>query len=166
MRLNAHTPAILVSLIFSFFLSSFQVKGAATPNDHQLPYYTSNQTLPQYALDFAPLVYLHSDEVFWPSVLSQHFDNVQPEINFTRIDSYVATGQSTQAFLSSSNLQKIDPSQEELIYLSSKESIFDLNSAAWYNIMYLTVYKNSKLILSSLYLLNKASRCRSARWSW
>lgn len=126
-----HTPAIFISLISHFLLSSFQVKGATLPNDHQLPYFTSNQTLPQYALDFAPLVYLHSDEVFWPSVLNQHFDNVQPEINFTRIDSYAATGQSTQAFLSSSNLQKINPTQEELIYLSSKESIFDLDSAAW-----------------------------------
>lgn len=116
-------PAALALVLIPYFSAS------AVP---QLPYFTSNQTIPQYALDFAPLVYLHSDEVFWPSDLNQHLNNVQPQINFSTINSYLATGQSTQAFLTAGNLETIDPTEQELIYLSSKEPIFDLDASPWY----------------------------------
>ncbi|POW14944.1 hypothetical protein PSTT_02584 [Puccinia striiformis] len=127
-----HTPPRPIGniIILTLILLSFSSKVAATtiPNNSTLPYFTSNQTLPQYALDFAPLVYLHSDEVFWPSDVNTHFDNVQPQINFSSVQS---APQTTQDFLRSSNIQKIDSSQQELIYLSAKEPIFDLDSAPW-----------------------------------
>ncbi|KAI9600951.1 hypothetical protein H4Q26_000745 [Puccinia striiformis f. sp. tritici PST-130] len=118
-----------ITILTLILLSSCSRVSATTiPNNSTLPYFTSNQTLPQYALDFAPLVYLHSDEVFWPSDVNTHFDNVQPQINFSSIQS---APQTTQDFLRSSNIQKIDSSQQELIYLSAKEPIFDLDSAPW-----------------------------------
>lgn len=35
--------------------------------------------LPKYALDFAPLVWLDKDEIFWPGNVLVHLDNVHPE---------------------------------------------------------------------------------------
>ncbi|KAA1068367.1 Vacuolar protein sorting-associated protein 62 [Puccinia graminis f. sp. tritici] len=136
MLLNSHQTSSLLTgniiLILALLSPCLdEVLSTTIPNTPQLPYFTSKQTLPQYALDFAPLVYLHSQEVFWPSDLNRHLDNVQPQINFTTVESYLRETQTTQDFLGSSNLQRIPPSQQEITYLSSKNPIFDLDYASW-----------------------------------
>ncbi|EFP80510.2 uncharacterized protein PGTG_06466 [Puccinia graminis f. sp. tritici CRL 75-36-700-3] len=131
MLLNAHLSLLTRNILTFLIARTFQVLTTTIPANGHLPYFTANQTLPQFALDFAPLVYLHSDEVFWPSDLNQHFDNVQPQINFTTLESYLVSAQTTQDFLGSNNLQSIEPTQQEITYLSSKQPIFDLDKASW-----------------------------------
>ncbi|CAH7680937.1 expressed protein [Phakopsora pachyrhizi] len=88
-----------------------------------------NQTIPSYAIDYAPLVYLHSEEKFWPSNYKTHLDNVQPEIDFKIVPSFAASGMNTQTFLRSSNLLNL--TDHDQMYLTSKDSIFKVPMAKW-----------------------------------
>ena len=41
--------------------------------------------IPQYILDYAPLVHLYSEEQFWPCDIKEHLFHVTPELNYTAI---------------------------------------------------------------------------------
>ena len=41
--------------------------------------------IPQYVLDYAPLVHLYSEEQFWPCDIKDHLFHVTPELNYTPI---------------------------------------------------------------------------------
>ncbi len=41
--------------------------------------------IPQYVLDYAPLVHLFSEEQFWPCDIKEHLFHVTPELNYTPI---------------------------------------------------------------------------------
>ncbi|KAI9850880.1 MAG: Vacuolar protein sorting-associated protein 62 [Thelocarpon superellum] len=41
--------------------------------------------IPQYVLDYAPLVYLSDDEDYWPGDISEHFEHVTSYLNYTPI---------------------------------------------------------------------------------
>ena len=41
--------------------------------------------IPQYVLDYAPLVHLYSEEQFWPCDIKDHLLHVTPELNYTPI---------------------------------------------------------------------------------
>lgn len=43
--------------------------------------------IPQYVLDYAPLVHLYSGEEFWPCDIAEHLKHVTPELNYTQIQS-------------------------------------------------------------------------------
>lgn len=43
--------------------------------------------IPQYVLDYAPLVHLYSGEEFWPCDIAEHLRHVTPELNYTQIQS-------------------------------------------------------------------------------
>ena len=47
------------------------------PNKHEIP---------QYVLDYAPLVHLYSEEQFWPCDMKDHLLHVTPELNYTPIE--------------------------------------------------------------------------------
>ena len=42
--------------------------------------------IPQYVLDYAPLVHLYSEEQFWPCDIKEHLFHVTPELNYTPIE--------------------------------------------------------------------------------
>ena len=42
--------------------------------------------IPQYVLDYAPLVHLYSEEQFWPCDMKDHLLHVTPELNYTPIE--------------------------------------------------------------------------------
>lgn len=42
--------------------------------------------IPQYVLDYAPLVHLYSEEQFWPCDIAEHLFHVTPELNYTPIE--------------------------------------------------------------------------------
>ncbi|KAM0800752.1 hypothetical protein BDR22DRAFT_805712 [Usnea florida] len=42
--------------------------------------------IPQYVLDYAPLVHLYSEEQFWPCDIKDHLLHVTPELNYTPIE--------------------------------------------------------------------------------
>lgn len=41
--------------------------------------------IPQYVLDYAPLVHLYSEEQFWPCDIKEHLFHITPELNYTPI---------------------------------------------------------------------------------
>lgn len=41
--------------------------------------------IPQYVLDYAPLVHLYSEEQFWPCDMKEHLFHVTPKLNYTPI---------------------------------------------------------------------------------
>ena len=43
--------------------------------------------IPQYVIDYAPLVHLYSDEEFWPCDILEHLQHTTAYLNFTQIDS-------------------------------------------------------------------------------
>ena len=42
--------------------------------------------IPQYVLDYAPLVHLYSEEQFWPCDMKEHLFHVTPKLNYTAIE--------------------------------------------------------------------------------
>ena len=42
--------------------------------------------IPQYVLDYAPLVHLFSEEQFWPCDIAEHLSHITPELNYTPIE--------------------------------------------------------------------------------
>ncbi|MBW0470858.1 hypothetical protein O181_010573 [Austropuccinia psidii MF-1] len=90
----------------------------------------SNESLPQYALDYAPYVYLHSEEAFWPSDINIHLVNSKPESNYTVEASFSACGNNCRNFLRSSNL-KLNVKDQGDVYLTSTSAIFDIEPQSW-----------------------------------
>jgi hypothetical protein len=43
--------------------------------------------VPQYVLDYAPLVHLYSGEEFWPSDIAEHLYHITPYLNYTPVQS-------------------------------------------------------------------------------
>ena len=41
--------------------------------------------IPQYVVDYAPLVHLYSGEEYWPCDMGEHLHHVTPELNFTPV---------------------------------------------------------------------------------
>ena len=54
------------------------------PEDWKHDNRTMNE-IPQYVLDYAPLVYLFSGEQFWPCDIADHLNHVTPNLNYTPI---------------------------------------------------------------------------------
>ena len=73
--------------------------------------------IPQYVLDYAPLVYLFSGEQFWPGNIAEHLEHVTPNLNYTPIFSR------TQNL----NLTNLDDMNEydrgRFIYLKSDDNV-------------------------------------------
>ena len=73
--------------------------------------------IPQYVLDYAPLVHLFSGEQFWPGDIAEHLFHVTPELNYTPI----------QGRLQYSNLTNLDELNEfergRHVYLTSNDNV-------------------------------------------
>lgn len=85
-------------------------------------------TLPQYVLDYAPLVYLHTDETYFPSDWATHLQHTIPQINF-------ATVNTTSSLLTLDNLDSLNLPSGTLTYLTSSRSSTDdvITNPAWLN---------------------------------
>lgn len=46
----------------------------------------TRRTIPQFVLDYAPLIHLYSKEQFWPGDIASHLLHTTPYMNFTPID--------------------------------------------------------------------------------
>lgn len=44
------------------------------------------RTIPQYVLDYAPLIHLYSKEEFWPCDVASHLEHTMPYVNYTPIE--------------------------------------------------------------------------------
>ena len=50
-----------------------------SPEEHQLRH------IPDYVLEYAPLVHLSSDEQFWPCDIAEHLKHITPHLNYTPV---------------------------------------------------------------------------------
>ncbi|KAF6228476.1 hypothetical protein HO133_008206 [Letharia lupina] len=74
--------------------------------------------IPQYVLDYAPLVHLYSEEQFWPCDIKEHLFHVTPELNYTPIQGLPQ--------LNLSNLDQLNEfEQGRHVFLTSNDNVED-----------------------------------------
>jgi hypothetical protein len=74
----------LIPAIFSFLAIAKDVPFGGTgwtESDHRVL-----KDVPQFVLDYAPLVHLYSKEPFWPSDMGEHLEHTTPYLNWTKIE--------------------------------------------------------------------------------
>lgn len=99
----------ITSLILSatfFHISSTAITRSTPKFDH-----TKRDTIPDYAITYAPYSYLYSGESWWPSHIATHLEHCTPEVNF------VAVG-------SAATLETLDELASE-VYLTSDDNVED-----------------------------------------
>ncbi|KAL8672092.1 MAG: hypothetical protein Q9168_003424 [Polycauliona sp. 1 TL-2023] len=76
-----------------------------------------NNEIPNYVLEYAPLVHLHSSEKFWPCDIAEHLQHVTPYLNYTPM------GPASNNF----NLTNLDELNEfengRFVYLTSDDNV-------------------------------------------
>ncbi|GME27523.1 Vacuolar protein sorting-associated protein 62 [Neofusicoccum parvum] len=77
--------------------------------------------LPQFVVDYAPLSYIHHEDVYFPSDMQAQIDNTQPEVDF-KVPSGIASP------LDLNNLDSLNSFGDD-VYLTSKEDI--TTNPAW-----------------------------------
>ncbi|KAL2868414.1 uncharacterized protein BJX67DRAFT_380203 [Aspergillus lucknowensis] len=82
-------------------------------------------TIPSYVLDYAPLVWLHSQDPYKPSGIAEHLQHVVPQVNYTPIEG-------VQAPLSLDNLAQLNSLGNESVYLTSEEGIDADPQPSWF----------------------------------
>jgi hypothetical protein len=116
---NRRFNVALVSAILSWFvdaqISPTWSEGRTRPGD-----WTGDsrilKDIPQYVLDYAPLVHLNSKEYFWPSDMSEHLEHVKTVVNDTEV-----AGELTLGDLG--DLNKLDGLNGRWVYLESNDYI-------------------------------------------
>lgn len=74
--------------------------------------------IPQYVLDYAPLVHLFSEEQFWPCDIKEHLFHVTPELNYTPIQGLPQ--------LNLSNLDQLNQFEKgRHVFLTSNDNVED-----------------------------------------
>ena len=74
--------------------------------------------IPQFVLDYAPLVHLYSEEQFWPCDLKEHLFHVTPELNYTPIQGLPQ--------LNLTNLDQLNQFEEgRHVFLTSNDNVED-----------------------------------------
>ena len=73
--------------------------------------------IPQYVLEYAPLVHLFSEEQFWPCDIAEHLLHITPELNYAPIEEKLQT----------SNLTNLDELNEyekgRYVFLTSNDNV-------------------------------------------
>ena len=104
---------------------------AAAPRKEGKPTLRKREALPDYALTYAPLSYLYSGEKWWPSDITVHLANVEPEVNFTAIGTNGSVTVDTldslasDVYLTASDGPILDPSKSTPAWLASDYGIPD-----------------------------------------
>lgn len=98
-------------MLFITFATVFVSFAAGALSGRQTP-----SGVPQFALDYAPMVYLYTDETYFPSDIGAQVANTQPELNFTLI----TNSQEPLTLDNLNSLSALAPVRD--IYLTSKIS--------------------------------------------
>ncbi|OQE09263.1 hypothetical protein PENVUL_c007G02553 [Penicillium vulpinum] len=81
--------------------------------------------VPPYVLEYAPLVWLHSQETYMPSDIQQQLDNTRPNVNWTAIEG-------VQSPLNLNNLDILNQMGNTSVFLTSPEGIEANPEPAWF----------------------------------
>lgn len=83
------------------------------------------KAVPQYVLDHAPLVHLHSEELYWPSDMQEHLKHITPTVQYDVVDEeYRHPGLNDLL-----DLNKLDGERGWKLYLQSNDDVMDM--PAW-----------------------------------
>lgn len=75
--------------------------------------------VPQYVIDYAPLVHLFSGEQFWPCDIAEHLFHVTPELNYTPVQGRLQYSKLT-------NLDRLNQFEDgRYVYLTSNDNVED-----------------------------------------
>ncbi|KAL3466712.1 hypothetical protein BJX64DRAFT_215109 [Aspergillus heterothallicus] len=83
-------------------------------------------SIPSYVLDYAPLVWLHSEETYRPSGIAEHLEHV-----VAQVDHQAAEG--GPSALTLDNLDQLNAVGNESVYLSSQEGIDANPQPSWFS---------------------------------
>ena len=98
------------------FLYDTGYEGHSMPEDWEHDNHSSNE-IPQYVLDYAPLVHLFSGENFWPCDIADHLNHVTPNLNYTPI-------LSRSQYLNLTNLDDLNEYDNgRFVYLKSDDNV-------------------------------------------
>ncbi|KAL4906834.1 hypothetical protein BDW74DRAFT_176439 [Aspergillus multicolor] len=86
--------------------------------------------VPDYVLEYAPLVWLHSEDRYRPSGIAEHLNHVVPQLNYETI-----AGVSTPLTLD--NLDQLNALGNESVYLTSQEGINADPQPEWFSGAYI-----------------------------
>ncbi|KAJ5124179.1 uncharacterized protein N7515_008004 [Penicillium bovifimosum] len=86
---------------------------------------TVSTDVPQYVLEYAPLVWLHSEDTYMPSDIQQQLDHTRPMVNWTSISGVPSP-------LTLNNLDALNNLGNESVYLTSLEGIEASPEPAWF----------------------------------
>lgn len=76
---------------------------------------------PQYVLDYAPYVYLHKDEEFWPGTMEEHLLHTTPALNYTPVEK-----DKLPAALNLMNLDQLNAFERgRNVFLTSNDNVED-----------------------------------------
>ncbi|KAL5115432.1 Vacuolar protein sorting-associated protein 62 [Pleosporales sp. CAS-2024a] len=76
-----------------------------------------NRDVPQYVLDYAPLIYLYSGEQYWPGDIAEHLLHTTPHLNYTPL-------QATSDHPNLTNLGQLNK-WGRFVYLQSDDNVED-----------------------------------------
>ncbi|KAL8998168.1 MAG: hypothetical protein Q9169_002722 [Polycauliona sp. 2 TL-2023] len=76
-----------------------------------------NREIPDYVLEYAPLVHLHSSEKFWPCDIAEHLQHVTPYLNYTAMAP-------TSSNFNLTNLDQLNEFERgRFVYLTSDDNV-------------------------------------------
>lgn len=84
--------------------------------------YRPPQELPQYIMDYAPLVHLHSQEIYWPSTMETHLEHVSPCVDYAPV---AGAGQNRTVY-DLHKLNKEDGARGWHVFLDSNDDVVDM----------------------------------------
>ncbi|OOQ85111.1 vacuolar protein sorting-associated protein 62 [Penicillium brasilianum] len=85
----------------------------------------STATIPSYVYEYAPLVWLHSQDAYRPGDMQAQLDHTTPEVNWTAI-------QGAPSPLTLNNLDQLNNLGNTSVYLTSHEGIAASPEPAWF----------------------------------
>ncbi|KAL8866625.1 MAG: hypothetical protein Q9174_006188 [Haloplaca sp. 1 TL-2023] len=101
------------TVVFSVLLLLSSTKARPSTQKESSP----TNDIPQYVLDYAPLVHLYSGEKFWPCDIAEHLEHVTPYLNYTQI-------RATSSNLNLTNLDQLNEyNRGRFVYLKSDDNV-------------------------------------------
>ncbi|OOF90832.1 hypothetical protein ASPCADRAFT_58511 [Aspergillus carbonarius ITEM 5010] len=135
------------TLMLQFFSSVLQLRLSMIKDDETIvPFNTSAIALPGYVMEYAPLVWLHSQETYMPSDIGQQLVHTSPMVNWTII-------KAAPSPLTLNNLAELNTLGNTSVYLTSKEGIDADPQPSWLHGVTPNAHGNTEGAISSTIII-------------